>query len=144
MSNVMDAFGSLAQGRAASNAAKYNADLDLIQAKTASDQAAIAAGEEARKTRQRLAAQRAGAAQEGVETTGSVLDVMDATASQGQLDYLTSVYNGDVNNVSRQNDAKLNRMKATAALTQGWIGATSAIFKGASKAATFGGPGGLG
>lgn len=129
-STVLGGVSALSTAKAQSDAASYNAATNEIQAKQASDQAAYAAGEEAKKTRQRLAAQRAGAAQSGVDLSGSILDVMGATAAQGGLNYLTSIYNGDVNATSLQNDAKLNRARASDASIAGYVNAGSSVLSG--------------
>lgn len=132
-SSVLAAGGALVEAKSQSDAAKYTASVNDLQAKQAGDQAAYAAGLETKKTRQQLAAQRAGATQTGVDTTGSVLDAMKVTAGEGGLNYLTQIYNGDVSAVSSQNDAALNRRKANAAMTAGYFKATSSILGGVSS-----------
>lgn len=131
-STVLSTAGTLSAAKASSDAAKYNADVNALQAKQAGDQAAYQAGLEAKKTRQRLAAQRAGAAQNGIDLSGSILDIMGETAAQGGLNYMTAVYNGDVNATSLQNDAKLNRARASDATMAGYVNAGSSILSGIS------------
>lgn len=131
-STVLSAASALSSASAQSSAANYNAAANELQAKQQNDQAAYQAGQEAKKTRLRLAAQRAGAAQGGLDLTGSVLDIMDETAAQGGLNYLTAVYNGDVNATSLRNDAKLNRARGSDATMAGYVNAGSSILTGIS------------
>lgn len=130
---AVSALGVGASALAASNAAKFQAGLAEMQAKQAQDQASVKAGEVARDTRQRLAAGRAGAIQNGFELTGSMNDLLDQTGRQGQLDYLTAVYDGSVQATGLNATAKNYRNQASNALIGGALGAASSALGGVSS-----------
>lgn len=129
-STAVSTLGVGASALASSNAAKFQAGLAEMQAKHAQDQASVKAGEVARDTRQRLAAGRAGAIQNGFELTGSMNDLLDQTGRQGQLDYLTAVYDGSVQATGLNATAKNYRNQASNALIGGALGAASSALGG--------------
>lgn len=120
---ALSVLGTGASALAASNSASFQARLAEQQAKQAQDQASVKAGEVARESRQRISAARAGALQNGFELTGSMNDLLDQTGRQGQLDYLTAVYDGSVQATGLQTSAKLYRNQATNAIIGGVLGA---------------------
>ena len=129
-STAVSTLGVGASALASSNAAKFQAGLAEMQAKQAQDQASVKAGEVARDTRQRLAAARAGGIQNGFELTGSLNDLLDQTDRQGQLDYLTAVYDGSVQATGLNASAKLYKNQATNALIGGALGMGSKALGG--------------
>lgn len=129
-STAVSTLGVGASALASSNAAKFQAGLAEMQAKQASEQASVKAGEVARDTRQRLAAGRAGALQNGFELSGSMNDLLDQTGRQGQLDYLTAVYDGSVQATGLNATAKNYRNQASNALIGGALGAASSALGG--------------
>lgn len=131
--SALGVVGTLTSASAASKAANFNAQVAEQQAKVQQDQASVKASEIARDTRQRLAAGRAGAQQNGFELTGSVGDLLNQTARQGQLDYLTAVYDGSVQATGLNNSAKLYRQQAKNAMTAGMIGAAGQALGGVSS-----------
>jgi len=132
-STAVAALGTAASSLAAANAASFQADIAKQQAKQAQDQASIRAGEVARESRQRLAATRAGAIQNGFELTGSMNDLLDQTARQGQLDYLTAVYDGSVQATGLAATARNYRMQRSNALITGVLGAGAQALGGYSQ-----------
>lgn len=131
-STVLSTVGALSSANSEANAAKFNSRVEDVQAKQANDQGAYRAGLEAKKTIQDVATQQAGSAQSGMESSGSVLDILHQTTSQGHLDAMTAIYNGDVNATSFRNDAMLSRKRANAATTAGYFKAGSTILNGAA------------
>lgn len=129
-STAVSTLGVGASALASSNAAKFQAGLAEMQAKQAQDQASVKAGEVARDTRQRLAAARAGGIQNGFELTGSMNDLLDQTGRQGQLDYLTAVYDGSVQATGLNATAKNYRNQASNALIGGALGMGSKALGG--------------
>lgn len=121
-STAVATLGVGASALASANAASYQADLARSQAKQAQEQASVKAGEVARESRQRLSAARAGALQNGFELSGSMNDLLDQTNRQGQLDYLTAVYDGSVQATGLNASAKLYKNQATNALIGGALG----------------------
>lgn len=131
-STAVSTLGVGASALASANAAKFQANLAESQAKQAQEQAAVKAGEVAREGRQRLAATRAGALQNGFELTGSMNDLLDQTDRQGQLDYLTAVYDGSVQATGLNATAKNFRKQASSALIGGVLGMGSKALGGVS------------
>jgi len=126
-------LGTGASALASANAASYQADLAKVQGRQAQNQAAVKAGEVAREGRQRLAAARAGALQNGFEITGSMNDLLDQTDRQGQLDYLTAVYDGSVQATGANASARLYRNQAKNAIIGGVLGAGSQALGGVAN-----------
>lgn len=122
--------GSLIGAAGEAKAAKFNAQVESMKADQALQQGAIKASEQARKTRQTLAAGRAGAQANGFELGGSITDVLDQAETQGNLDYLTSVYDGRVQATNFQNNAMLYNQQAKNAKIKGFIGAGTQLFSG--------------
>lgn len=140
-STILGTAGTAASALAEARASEYNAKLAEQQGKIASGQAALAASQAARAGHQRMAAARAGALQNGFELSGSVLDLLDATERQGDMDYLTAVYEGRMANAGHQADAGLSRSRAKGALAAGAIGAGTRMMSGvADHYRSFGGP----
>lgn len=131
-STAVATLGVGASALASSNAAKFQAGLAEQQAKQAQDQASVKAGEVAREGRQRLAATRAGAIQNGFELGGSMGDLLDQTDRQGQLDYLTAVYDGSVQATGLNATAKNYRNQASNALVGGVLGMGAKALGGVS------------
>lgn len=126
-------LGTAASSLAASNAADFQAKLARVQGQQAQDQASVKAGEVARESRQRLAATRAGAIQNGFELTGSIGDLLDQTERQGQLDYLTAVYDGSVQATGLNATSKMYKRQASNALITGALGAGAQALGGYSQ-----------
>lgn len=129
-STAVATLGVGASALASANAASYQADLARSQAKQAQEQASLKAGEVAREGRQRMAATRAGALQNGFELTGSMNDLLDQTDRQGQLDYLTAVYDGSVQATGLNASAKLYKNQAKNAIIGGVLGMGSKVLGG--------------
>lgn len=124
------AIGVGAQALATHNAAEFQAKLSEMQARQQQDQASVKASEVARDTKQRTASLRAGTLQNGFEISGSPLDLLKQTERQGELDYLTAVYDGSVTATGLRATAKNYKRQASNALVQGAIGMGSAALGG--------------
>ncbi len=129
-STGLGVIGSIAQGQAAADAAKYNAAIARQQANMAQDQAAAKATETARQTRQRVAASRAAFGENGFESSGSVADVLGVVQEQGVLDQLTQLNEGAVRAQSLRANAALEDAKAKNARTSGFLNAGSTLLGG--------------
>lgn len=129
---AVSTLGVGASALASSNAAKFQAGLAEQQAQQAQDQASVKAGEVARDSKQRLAAARAGALQNGFEITGSMNDLLDQTDRQGQLDYLTAVYDGSVQATGLKATAANYKSQASNAIIGGVLGMGSKALGGVS------------
>ena len=130
---ALSVVGTMQAAQAQKRAANYNAAVAEQNARTANEQAAVKAADSARQTRQRIAAGRAGALNQGLELSGTVGDVLDQGQKQGELDYLTAVYDGEVRATGFRNNAVLYRMEASNASRAGAIGAATKAFSGLSS-----------
>lgn len=152
VSAVVGAVGAIAQGsaaaadkRAQADASEYNAKVKEIQAVQVQDTTAAKVSNDSVKTRQKMAAVRAGSIQNGFETTGSIGDILRTVEVDGELEGLTSLYEGTVRaqglrqgKVLDQMNADNARRGASNAMTAGFIGAGTTLLSGASKAYTGG------
>jgi hypothetical protein len=121
---------------AQAKASKFNAKVQESQAKVELDQAAAKATEASRRTRQRIAATRAGALENGFEDDGSVGDLIDTVGQQGVLESLTALYDGTQRARGLRMSAELDRMNAKSAMASGVIGGFNSILSGFSDAYT--------
>lgn len=132
-STLLGTFGALQQGQAASDAAKYNAEIQRQQAAQEEANAAARATEQGNRTRQKVAATRAAAVQSGLELDGSVADILDVVETQGALEGLTSLYEGTLKARGLRASAALNDSNARASRTAGFINAGSSLLTGFNK-----------
>lgn len=133
-SAAIGAVGAISSARSQKAASDYNAKLNENNAKIAQDQAAAKASELSVRNRQKLAAVRAGSAENGLEISGSVTDVLDTVAKQGALDQLTAIYEGTTRAMGFRNSANLDRMRGKSAMTEGAVESFTSIFDGFSRA----------
>lgn len=129
----LSALGAVAQGVAANKAAKFNAAEMERQGQQAQMQAAAKATELASRTRQRMAAVRAGTQQNGLDLTGSALDVLDTVQTQGALDEITALYDGTERAKALRQSAAIERAKGGNSLLSGFLGGAGSILTGASR-----------
>lgn len=132
-STLLGAAGAIQQGQAAKQAAEYNAQVQEAQAKVAQDQGAAKATEIAQRTKQQLAASRAGSMENGLELDGSVSDVLDTVQKQGALDELTALYDSNIRAQGLRQSAEAERAKGSNAVAASYIGAGSSLLTGFSK-----------
>ncbi len=146
----ISALGQIQQGQAASDAAKYQAQVDRNNAISAHyaarDSAERGQAEEQaqrRKTADAMGRARASFAARGIESNfGSPLDVMGDISQYGELDALTIRGNADREYLKydqqRQNfnsSASFNDMKAANAKTAGFLGAAGSLLSGGQTVA---------
>jgi len=130
---VLGAGSSILGGIASANAADATAQLKEMQAVQAQDQAALKASEVSRRTKQTLAASRAGAQQNGFELSGSVGDLLGQAETQGNMDYLTAIYDGSSRATGLRNEASAARAQGRGAMLGGIIGAGTNLFSGLAR-----------
>lgn len=148
-STVLGAAGQMQQASAQAAAAKYNSQVQQMNAtlseRRARDAIERGAQEEQRKRMEvaRIGGQqRAAMAANGVDLTfGSPLDTLVDTAVLGELDALTirtntyrEAYDRRVDAVNQRAGAQLSQMEAKAAKTGGYLAAAGTILTGAGKA----------
>lgn len=127
-------IGALNQGRAASDAANYNAAVASRNAVVAQQQAAADAERQRRENVLRQGQIRAGYGASGVTLEGSPLDVLENSAAMGELDRQTILYKGRLRSMGSEETAALDVMQGENAITQSYLRAGSELFTGASKA----------
>ena len=131
---AFSAIGGIQQGKAASNAATYNAQIAERNAIIARQQAAADEQRQRRMGVLRLGAARAAYGEAGVELEGSPLDILEQSAAQEELDALTIRYKGELRGMGAESEAALNRAQAPSLLTQGYMKAGSAVLLGGAQA----------
>ena len=132
-STLLGTLGTLQQANAASNAASYNAEIQRQQADQELRNAEAKATEKSTRTRQKLAATRAGAIQSGLETDGSVADILNVVETQGALEELTALYEGTTKARGLRASAQLNDANARSSRTSGFINAGTTLLTGVNK-----------
>jgi hypothetical protein len=131
---IVSAVGTLYTGQQQQKAAKYNEDVNKKNAETAQQQAMFDAEQIRAQNRKLLGAQRAAASASGVDPDGgSMLDVQQDSAAQGELEALTAIYTGRGSANTSYARAALNRMEGKAARTGSYIGATQSLLGGATQ-----------
>lgn len=135
---AMSAIGAIQQGKAASNAAKYNAQLAERNAQIARDQASADEARQRRMAYIRQGALRAGYGASGVSVEGSPLDILEMSAAQEELDALTIRYRGELGATGYEAQAALDRAQAAGASRQGYLKAGSEILMGGARAYYYG------
>lgn len=132
---AMSAASSIQQGKQASAAAKFNADMQNRNAGIARQQAAAEEEKQRRLGYMRQGAARAAYGASGVSIEGSPLDILEQSAAQEELDALNIRYRGAIGAQSAEGQAALSSMRGDAAMQAGYTGAGSAILLGGAKAA---------
>lgn len=147
------AAGSIMQGEAANDAAKYNAAISEQNAQLAERYAedALAKGEkDAQRQRVRTGQvageQRAALGAAGYDlSVGTPLDILSDTAAAGEIDVQNIIYNSQLDAVSKRadgvnfrNSATMQRAEGKQARNAGYFDAATTLIGGASKSGMFG------
>jgi hypothetical protein len=145
------AYSAYSQGQAQANMAEYNAliarqnaDLALQKEELQKIQTRITEKKQREQTQRLLATQRSLYGKAGVTFEGTPLLVMSETAAEGEIDALAIRYAGSIeeaNIIAEQSayrqDARLARMRGSAAKLAGNIGAGTALLTGLSQFAKY-------
>jgi hypothetical protein len=133
---VVQAVGAIREGNAANAAAQYNANV----AQQNAQQVRAQAEEEARRNKaiakKQIGSMRAGYAASGVTLEGSPLDVLAESASNAELDSLTTRHSGEIRAQSFDSEARLERFRGTNALTSSRISAAGALLGAGARGAS--------
>lgn len=125
---VLGAGASIYQGYQASEEAKAQADTAKQNAEIARKQAGAREELIRRHNRQKLSEQRAAAAQTGFNpNAGSLLELQGESAGNLELDALTARYEGQLQSLSFENEARNMRRKARGAATSGLLNAAGSL-----------------
>lgn len=151
-SAVMGGIGSIQQGQAASSAANYNAKIQQNNAAIATQNADFAGAQgnvnvaaQGAKNKAQVGATLASQGASGVTVnTGSPVAVRESEAKVGMLDALNiraqaaqKAYGYQVEAVNDKAQADLEKSKAKAARTAGYIGAATSVLGGAAQASEY-------
>lgn len=128
-SGVVGAMGAMQQGKAASAAANYQAQVAKRNATMARDQAAVEQDDQRRENMRQLGAIRAAYGGSGLEMAGSPLDVLEDTSIEQELDVERIGYRGNLRALGEEDKANLALAEASNAKKAGAIGAVSSILK---------------
>lgn len=132
---TLKAFGQISEGIQARNLAKQNAQIALREGEIA-----LQSGREnARQTRQRAlqvaGSQRARAAASGIRAEGSVIDTLNITARELELDALKAEFLGELGKAQKTREAQLQRFAGQQAFQAGIIGGVSSLLGAGAQAA---------
>lgn len=135
ISTVATAVTQKQAADAQSHVAKVNAKNEEIQAGVAAQQAQLEAEQQRRQNRLRLGAQRAAGAKSGIDiSSGSITDVFQDTAMQGELDALSTIYAGQTQSSYLRGRAKVSRMESSNYKSAGNYQAAATLIGGAGRA----------
>lgn len=130
-----------AQGRAAQQAADYNAEIQAQNARVARQQAGAREEAQRRQARQVLGEQRAALSQAGIGLGGSAADVYGQSAANAELDALNIRYEGelDARGLLAQSalstyGGQVDRMNGKIGKQAGYTNAAASLLTGASSA----------
>lgn len=131
--SAFSAAGAYQSGQAGAMAARYNADLAEKNAVLAIQQGA----EEERRSRviarKTIGAARANYGASGVSTDGSAMDVLAESAAAAEQDALNIRNNASMKADAYRAEARMERLRGSAAETAGTLGALGALFGGAGS-----------
>lgn len=141
ISTAVSAAGAMASGAAASNQAKYQAQVAQNQAERARQMGALQASQQRKKNKALEGSQRAILGGRGADaSTGSALLVGGNLAAENELNARLIENNAVAQQTSLQSEAELFRMKGSAAKTSSYFRAGTSLLKGGnqlSKAGAF-------
>lgn len=128
----LQALGKIQEGRAAKQAADYNATIARQNAETTKQQTQAALEKQDRERRLRLGANIAasGASGVGMESFG---DIMASSAMQEELDMLTLESEGLLKARDYEAQGNLYKAEGSNAMSQAIIGAGSSVLGGVNK-----------
>ena len=144
-------IGSIMQGKAASNAANYNAEIarqnaqiDRQKAQWAGQAGEVQAAAQEQKTRATVGAIKAAQAAGNIDVnTGSAVDVRSSAAELGELDAINIrsnaarvAYGYNVEATGQQNQATLDTSAAKSDLLAGYMGGATTLLGGIGSGAS--------
>lgn len=146
-SALMSVVGGITQAQGAQNQAKSQAASDRYNAQVAERNAGVARGQAASQAdqlaiehRRALGTARAAFGANGLDMSGSALDVIQDAATTGALDENRALYKGDVEAIgdidqatSYKNKAKYDLEAGQTAATSAYVGIGSSLLKGLSS-----------
>lgn len=121
------AIGSVLAGQSTANSLNAQADLQMQNAQEAERQGAYDASRSMYLAHQKIGDIEAGYGASGVTSnSGSVLDVLGASAANAELDRLNILHGADVKKIQYENQASIARAGAASAITGSYWSALGA------------------
>lgn len=114
---------------------RRNAGQAIIAAKQNADRQQLIAGKQ-------IGSEEASYGASGVAMTGSVANVLAASAANAELDRQNILYGGQIRAINYENQASMDKISAKNALVGSYYGAAGAAIKGGTQAYAYAGGGG--
>jgi hypothetical protein len=131
---AVTAIGQRQQGKAAQQAANYNAAIQRNQAIAAQQKAEFDADRQRQQAAAQRASARAGYAKGGVALEGTPLLFLESSAEQAELDAQALIYGGNVQATGFQAQANLSELEGRSAARAGTMAAGTTLLTGAGEA----------
>ena len=136
LSTGLTAAGQISQGRAADDAAKYNARVDENRATEVQNRAISLESEERQKAAEFRGRQRAILAARGVSVdTGTALRIQEDTELLGEINAMRIRESTESQVGALETSASLTRSQGRSALRQGALGGFATVAAGAGRVA---------
>lgn len=138
---ALQVYGQLQQGKAAQQAAEFNAQTAERNATNALGISASNQEASGRRSRQIIGNQAAAAAQSGIGMGGSNKDLLEQSQTAAELEALNIAYGGASEATAYRNEAALQRWQGKVARRASYLNAATSIFGNAAAYGSFGGGG---
>ena len=125
LSTGMQAMGSIQQGNAQQQAARYNAQMAFNNAAAARAAAEEDARREKRQGKKRMGTMRA--------HDPDKLDLLEDSAMEEELNFQTILHGGEMQAIGYENTARLEIARGKSARAAGYAGAAGALLSGAGS-----------
>jgi len=125
------AVGAVSQAQSARSAAKHNAAIAERNAGLSRQQAAMNEAAQRKDAYRAMGRIRAGYSAAGVTPEGTPLDVLEDSAAEAEFDSLNIRYKGELAATGYEDEAGMQRTRASSALTTGVFNAGTALLSGA-------------
>lgn len=142
---TLGVYGSLLEGKQKSDVLNFQANIQNRNAAEAVAAAKFNANKQNMMATKLLGSEAAGYGASGVTAdSGSVLDVIGASAANAEMDHQNILHGGEIRAVNYENQASLDSLGAKNALTASYFNAISSITGSSYKLASMnpGSPGG--
>lgn len=137
--SAVSAYGNMQQGWATSDALNAQANLQLQNAQESLQQGKFDATRSQLISTKQIGEITANYGASGVSNqSGSVLDVLGASAANAELDRLNILHGADIRAINYENQATLDKMGATSALQGSYYNAAANVASGAARSYGYG------
>jgi hypothetical protein len=129
--SMLSAGGSILQGQAESTSLEAQADLQIQNAAEAREQGKLNAAKSAVESGHKIGAIGAAAGASGVTSdSGSIQEILRASASNAEMDRLNILHGADIKAIQYENAASLSRFGAKSAVMGSYFSAVGSMTKG--------------